>query len=67
MDVVRTLHRAVDGHAAVGSRHRDNAIRLDVELLLVSHSVLTFDNEISHGEATVDVSFIDGNLLEGFG
>ena len=64
MDVVGTLHRSVNGDAAVVFRHRDDAVRLDVELLLVPHSILAFDNDIGHSEAPVEVAFVDGDLLE---
>ena len=37
---------------------------LDVELLLMPDAVLAFDDEIGLAKSRVDVSFVDGDLLE---
>ncbi len=42
--VERALHRSVDGHAAVGPRHRSDGLRLDVHLLLVADAVGALDD-----------------------
>ena len=45
MDVVGTLQRAVQRDAAM-LRHRDDAVRLDVELLLMTGAVLALDDDV---------------------
>ena len=45
VDVVRALHRAPHGHAVVGVRDRQHAVRLDVQLFLRARLVLAFDDE----------------------
>ena len=51
VDVVRALHRAVDGDAAVGAGHGDHRVVLDVQLLLVADAVLALDDEVGRGAA----------------
>jgi hypothetical protein len=63
VDVVRALERAVDGDAAV-LRHRDDAVRLDVELLLVSGAVFPLDDDVRRGEAAPELPLLDHDLLE---
>ena len=67
--VVRALHRSVHGdpvdvvrHAV--ARHGDDAVRLDVELLLVPDPVLALDDDVGEREAVVDVPLLDGDRLE---
>ena len=56
VDVVGALQRAVDGDPAVRPWHADHGLVLDVELLLVTDSVLAFDDQVGRREAGVDVA-----------
>ena len=56
--VERTLDRAVDGDAAVFG-HGDDAVRLDVDVLLMSGAVRAFDDDVGARERGVDVAFLD--------
>ncbi len=63
VDVVRTLERAVNGDPAV-LRDRDDAVRLDVELLLQPDAVLPLDDAVRLGEAAAEVPLLDHDFLE---
>ena len=63
MDVVGALERAVDGHA-VRRGHRDDTLRLDVDVLLAAGAVLALDHEVGLGEAAGEVALLDRDLLE---
>ena len=47
--VVRALQRSVDGHLAVAG-HGDHAVGFDVELLLMTGTILTVDHDIRDSE-----------------
>ena len=55
VDVVRALHRAVDGDPAIRPGHRDHRLVLDVQLLLVADAVLALDDQVGLREAALDV------------
>ena len=61
--VVRALERAVDRHP-VGGRDGDDAVRLDVDVLLAAGAVLALDHEVGLGEAAGEVALLDRDLLE---
>ena len=63
MDVVGTLQRPVQRDAAI-FRNRDDAVRLDVELLLVTGAVLALDDQIRLGHSLVEPPLLDGDGLE---
>ena len=66
VDVVRALHRAVDGYAAIRPWDGDHGLVLDVELLLVADAVLAFDHQLGLLEAGLDIALADiemGELL----
>ena len=64
--VVRALHRAVDRDpAGISIGHRDDAVGLDVELLLVTGAIFALDDEIGLRKPLVDVPLVDANGLEG--
>ncbi len=64
MDVVGTLQRTVQRDATV-LRHRDNAVRLDVQLLLMSGAVLALDDHVRLSQTLLEGPFVDGDRLEG--
>ena len=61
--VVGTLQRSVDRHLAVAG-HRDHAVGLDVELLLMGGAIFAFDHEISIPKPQIDIALVDRDLLE---
>ena len=67
VNVVRTLHRAVDGDAAAGIRHCDDAVRLDVQLFLEAGPIFALDDHVGGLEPLVEVPLLDGDLLESRG
>ena len=64
MHVVGTLHRPVHRHLAVRPRHRDDAVGLDVELLLEPDAVLAFDDGVGRGKTAREVALFDHDFLE---
>ena len=65
VDVVGTLHRAIDRDAAVRLRNGDDAVRLDVELLLMAGPILAFHDEVGGGKSLREAAFFDRDGLEG--
>src|SRR5688572_12923095 len=63
MDVEWTLQRAVHRDAAILG-HGDHAVRLDVQLLLVSRSVFAFNDDVGAVESRADVALHDAEILE---
>ena len=63
MDVVRALNRAVDRHAAVLG-HGDDALRLDVDVLLVTGPVRSLDHVGGGGETRVEIALLDEDVFE---
>ena len=63
MHVVRTLQRPVHGHPAL-VRHGDDAIGLDVQLLLMPGSILALDDDGGVGQASLDRALGDRDRLE---
>ena len=63
VDVVRTLHRPVHRHAAVFG-HGDDAVRLDIELFLMTCPVFAFDDDVRFAKTLVDPSFVNRDGLE---
>ena len=62
--VVRTLHRSVHRYGVVRPRHGDDAVGLDVQLLLMTGSILALDDHIGAREAFRDVALHDRGVLE---
>ena len=62
--VVGTLQRPEHRDAAAGPRDGDDAVWLDVQLLLMAGPVLALDDDVGEAEAGVEVSLVDGDLLE---
>ncbi len=72
MHVVRALHGSVHSDAvAAGAGHGDDAVGLDIQLLLMPATVFAIDNDVGGRESFVQIAFLDRNLLErrrrGFG
>src|SRR6266516_668931 len=64
MNVVRTLHRAPNGHDVLWVGHRDRAIVLDIELLLRAGVVFTFDDQIRLRPDFIDIALVHQEGLE---
>ena len=63
VNVVGALERAVHGDSAV-LRHRDDAVRFDVELLLEADAIFPLDDDVRLRETAREVSLFDPDLLE---
>ena len=65
MHIVRTLQRAVHRHpASVIVGHRDHAVRLDVQLFLMTEAILPLDHQIGRRQSGIDVALVDADRLE---
>jgi hypothetical protein len=65
VDVVGALHRAPDGDALRRVGDGDDAVRLDVEVLLRARAVLALDDEVGLRPDLVHVPFVYQVRLEG--
>ena len=64
MNVVGTLKRAIQRDATVLG-HRDDAVRLDVQLFLMSGAVLALDDHVRLSQTLLEGPLVDGDRLEG--
>ena len=62
--VERALHRAAVNRDAAFFRHGDDAIGLDVHVLLVSGPVSSFDDDVRSVQGAFDVTLDDAQILE---
>ena len=60
--IVRTLNRAVDCDAAVLG-DRDDAVRFDVDVLLMPGAIRALDDKVRTAECRLDVAFVDRRVI----
>ena len=62
--IIWALHRSPNRHAIRSVRNRNRAIVFDVELLLCTRVIFTFDDEVRLRPGFFDVAFINQKLFE---